>query len=200
MKVLLLARSLFAVLPGPAARDGPGLARQLAFWRGHCTNVAAPSYGHWPVDWRCRLLQYVPCRCQHSVSCLLCLLMAIGFDMALNLPTMTSASIESAPRERSSMASAVLNAGRQAGSALGVAFLGMLVGSSAALCRECALPCSSLAPRSCSQARFRSLAFVISGSQSLLLILGFAHRRNQCDPFTRNRGNTGDAWQRKFDN
>jgi DHA2 family methylenomycin A resistance protein-like MFS transporter len=55
--------------------------------------------------------------------------MAIGFDMALNLPTMTSASIESVPRERSSMASAVLNAGRQAGSALGVAFLGMLVGS-----------------------------------------------------------------------
>ncbi len=54
---------------------------------------------------------------------------ATGFGMALNMPAMTNACIESAPRERSSIASAVLNAGRQAGSALGVALLGMLVGS-----------------------------------------------------------------------
>ncbi len=63
----------------------------------------------------------------YLVYCLM--LMAIGFGMALNMPAMTNACIESAPRERSSIASAVLNAGRQAGSALGVALLGMLVGS-----------------------------------------------------------------------
>jgi hypothetical protein len=27
------------------------------------------------------------------------------------------------------------------------------------------------------------------------VILGCEHGRNQCDPFTRNRGSTGDAWQ-----
>ncbi len=54
------------------------------------------------------------------------LLMAIGFGMAFTMPAMTNACIESAPRERSSIASGVLNAGRQAGSALGVALLGSL--------------------------------------------------------------------------
>lgn len=52
---------------------------------------------------------------------------AIGFGIAFNMPAMTTACIESAPRERSSIASGVLNAGRQAGSALGVALLGSLV-------------------------------------------------------------------------
>jgi DHA2 family methylenomycin A resistance protein-like MFS transporter len=47
----------------------------------------------------------------YLVYCLM--LMAIGFGMALNMPAMTNACIESAPRERSSIASAVLNAGRQ---------------------------------------------------------------------------------------
>ncbi|QBD81239.1 DHA2 family efflux MFS transporter permease subunit [Ktedonosporobacter rubrisoli] len=56
-------------------------------------------------------------------------LMGIGFGMSFNMPAMTTTCIESAPRERSSIASAVLNAGRQAGSALGVALLGSLVGS-----------------------------------------------------------------------
>lgn len=55
------------------------------------------------------------------------MLAAIGFGMAFNMPAMTTACIEAAPRERSSIASGVLNAGRQAGSALGVALLGSLV-------------------------------------------------------------------------
>lgn len=60
----------------------------------------------------------------YIIACFM--LMAIGFGMAFNMPAMTTACIESAPRERSSIASGVLNAGRQAGSALGVALLGTL--------------------------------------------------------------------------
>ena len=63
----------------------------------------------------------------YLISCFM--LMAIGFGMAFNMPAMTTTCIEAAPRERSSIASAVLNAGRQTGSALGVALLGSLVGS-----------------------------------------------------------------------
>jgi len=58
------------------------------------------------------------------------MLMTIGFGLAFNVPAMTNACIESAPRERLSIASAVLNAGRQVGSVLGVALLGTLVSSS----------------------------------------------------------------------
>jgi DHA2 family methylenomycin A resistance protein-like MFS transporter len=64
----------------------------------------------------------------HTPYIIVCfMLMAIGFGMAFNMPAMTTACIEAAPRERSSIASGVLNAGRQAGSALGVALLGSLV-------------------------------------------------------------------------
>jgi len=64
----------------------------------------------------------------HTPYIIMCfLLMAIGFGMAFNMPAMTTACIAAAPRERSSIASGVLNAGRQAGSALGVALLGSLV-------------------------------------------------------------------------
>lgn len=64
----------------------------------------------------------------HTPYIIVCfMLMAIGFGMAFNMPAMTTACIGAAPRERSSIASGVLNAGRQAGSALGVALLGSLV-------------------------------------------------------------------------
>ena len=58
------------------------------------------------------------------------MLMAIGFGLAFHVSAMTNACIESASRERLSIASAVLNAGRQVGSVLGVALLGTLVSSS----------------------------------------------------------------------
>jgi hypothetical protein len=58
------------------------------------------------------------------------MLMAIGFGLAFYVSAMTNACIESASRERLSIASAVLNAGRQVGSVLGVALLGTLVSSS----------------------------------------------------------------------
>ncbi|WP_201365958.1 hypothetical protein [Dictyobacter formicarum] len=56
------------------------------------------------------------------------MLLAIGFGMAFTMPAMTTAVIESAPANRSGIASAVLNSGRQMGSVLGVAILGSLVG------------------------------------------------------------------------
>jgi hypothetical protein len=55
------------------------------------------------------------------------MLMAIGFGLAFYVSAMTNACIESASRERLSIASAVLNAGRQVGSVLDVALLGTLV-------------------------------------------------------------------------
>jgi DHA2 family methylenomycin A resistance protein-like MFS transporter len=55
------------------------------------------------------------------------MLVAIGFGMAFTMPAMTTAVIASAPRERSGIASGVVNASRQAGGALGMALLGSLV-------------------------------------------------------------------------
>jgi DHA2 family methylenomycin A resistance protein-like MFS transporter len=54
-------------------------------------------------------------------------LMAIGFGMAFTMPAMTTAVISSAPKERSGIASGVVNASRQVGSALSVAVLGSFV-------------------------------------------------------------------------
>jgi len=60
---------------------------------------------------------------------LLCpMLVAIGFGTAFAMPAMTNAVVASAPKERSGIASAVLNASRQTGGTLGVALLGSLVG------------------------------------------------------------------------
>jgi DHA2 family methylenomycin A resistance protein-like MFS transporter len=58
-------------------------------------------------------------------------LVAAGFGMALTMPAATAAVIESAPAERAGIASGVLNAGRQAGGAIGVALLGTLISSGA---------------------------------------------------------------------
>lgn len=58
-------------------------------------------------------------------------LIAAGFGMALTMPAATAAVIESAPAERAGIASGVLNAGRQAGGAIGVALLGTLISSGA---------------------------------------------------------------------
>lgn len=59
---------------------------------------------------------------------LLCaMLVAIGFGTAFTMPAMTAAVIESAPKARSGIAAAVLNASRQVGGVLGVALLGSLV-------------------------------------------------------------------------
>lgn len=55
------------------------------------------------------------------------MLVAIGFGMAFTMPAMTTAVIASAPRERSGIASGVVNASRQTGGALGMALLGSLV-------------------------------------------------------------------------
>jgi DHA2 family methylenomycin A resistance protein-like MFS transporter len=55
------------------------------------------------------------------------ILIAAGFGMSFTMPAMTAAVIGSAPRERSGIAAALLNAGRQVGSVLGVALLGSLV-------------------------------------------------------------------------
>ncbi len=55
------------------------------------------------------------------------MLVAVGFGTAFTMPAMTAAVIESAPRERSGITSAVLNASRQIGSVLGVALLGSLI-------------------------------------------------------------------------
>jgi DHA2 family methylenomycin A resistance protein-like MFS transporter len=60
---------------------------------------------------------------------LLPMLVAMGFGISFTMPAMTAAVIESAPRERSGIASAVLNASRQVGSVLGVALLGSFVGN-----------------------------------------------------------------------
>jgi MFS transporter, DHA2 family, methylenomycin A resistance protein len=54
-------------------------------------------------------------------------LIAAGFGMAFTMPAATAAVIEAAPAERAGIASGVLNAGRQAGGAIGVALLGTLV-------------------------------------------------------------------------
>jgi DHA2 family methylenomycin A resistance protein-like MFS transporter len=54
-------------------------------------------------------------------------LIAAGFGMAFTMPAATVAIIEAAPAERAAIASGVLNAARQAGSAIGVALLGALL-------------------------------------------------------------------------
>ncbi|HZR41980.1 MAG TPA: MFS transporter [Ktedonobacteraceae bacterium] len=55
------------------------------------------------------------------------MLLVSGFGIAFTMPAMTTAVVAAAPRERSGIASGVLNASRQVGSALGVALLGSLV-------------------------------------------------------------------------
>jgi DHA2 family methylenomycin A resistance protein-like MFS transporter len=56
-----------------------------------------------------------------------------GAGIALTMPAATAAIISAAPAERAGIASGVLNAGRQAGSAVGVALLGTLVGGGASV-------------------------------------------------------------------
>ncbi|KUN96980.1 MFS transporter [Streptomyces caeruleatus] len=58
-------------------------------------------------------------------------LAAIGFGTAFTMPATVAAVVESAPADRSGVASGVLNAGRQVGSAVGVALLGSLVAGAA---------------------------------------------------------------------
>ncbi|QBD75732.1 DHA2 family efflux MFS transporter permease subunit [Ktedonosporobacter rubrisoli] len=59
---------------------------------------------------------------------LLCpMLIAIGFGISFTMPAMTTAVVSSVPRERSGIASAVLNTSRQVGEVLGVALLGSLI-------------------------------------------------------------------------
>ena len=55
------------------------------------------------------------------------MLIATGFGTAFTMPAMTAAVIESAPKERTGTASAILNTSRQIGSALGVALLGSFI-------------------------------------------------------------------------
>jgi DHA2 family methylenomycin A resistance protein-like MFS transporter len=57
-------------------------------------------------------------------------LIAAGFGMAFTMPAATTATIESAPADRTGIASGVLNAARQAGGAIGVALLGTLLAGS----------------------------------------------------------------------
>jgi DHA2 family methylenomycin A resistance protein-like MFS transporter len=54
-------------------------------------------------------------------------LIAAGFGMAFTMPAATVAIIEAAPAARAGIAAGVLNAARQAGSAIGVALLGALL-------------------------------------------------------------------------
>lgn len=54
-------------------------------------------------------------------------LAATGIGMALTMPAATASVMEAAPADRGGIASGVVNAARQAGSVLGVAFLGTLV-------------------------------------------------------------------------
>jgi DHA2 family methylenomycin A resistance protein-like MFS transporter len=62
-----------------------------------------------------------------SYAIIAVLLLAIGFGISFTMPAMTTAVIASAPKQRSGIAAAVLNASRQVGSALGVALLGSMV-------------------------------------------------------------------------
>lgn len=64
---------------------------------------------------------------QSSYLLLIPMLIGTGFGISFTMPAMTTAVVASAPKERSGIASGVLNAGRQMGSALGVALLGSLV-------------------------------------------------------------------------
>jgi DHA2 family methylenomycin A resistance protein-like MFS transporter len=54
-------------------------------------------------------------------------LIVVGFGMAFTMPAATVAIIEAAPAARAGIAAGVLNAARQAGSAIGVALLGALL-------------------------------------------------------------------------
>jgi DHA2 family methylenomycin A resistance protein-like MFS transporter len=68
-----------------------------------------------------------------SYALLLPALVGAGAGIALTMPAATAAVISAAPVDRAGIASGVLNAGRQAGSAVGVALLGTLVGSGASV-------------------------------------------------------------------
>jgi DHA2 family methylenomycin A resistance protein-like MFS transporter len=56
-------------------------------------------------------------------------LVLAGFGMSFTMPAVTTAVVESAPAERSGLASGAINAARQLGSVIGVALLGALVGT-----------------------------------------------------------------------
>ncbi len=60
-------------------------------------------------------------------------LVALGAGMALTMPSMTAAVVQSAPGDLAGVASGVLNTARQVGGAIGVALLGSLVAGPAAL-------------------------------------------------------------------
>jgi DHA2 family methylenomycin A resistance protein-like MFS transporter len=63
---------------------------------------------------------------------LLCpMLIAIGFGMSFTMPAMTTAVVASTPKNRTGIASAVLNMSRQTGSMLGYTLLGSLVSGGA---------------------------------------------------------------------
>jgi EmrB/QacA subfamily drug resistance transporter len=59
------------------------------------------------------------------------LLVVLGFGMGLAIPATSAAAMAAAPRERSGMASATINATRQAGTAIGIALLGAVMNARA---------------------------------------------------------------------
>ncbi len=71
------------------------------------------------------LMLFVGIRTPYVLLC--SLLVAIGFGTAFTMPAMTTAVVEATPKTYTGIAAAVLNAGRQVGSVLGVAILGALI-------------------------------------------------------------------------
>lgn len=68
---------------------------------------------------------------QDSYTVLLPGMVLLGFGVSFTMPALTATAIQSAPTHRSGLVSGAVNAARQLGSAIGVAVLGSLAGSSA---------------------------------------------------------------------
>ncbi|GCE04598.1 MFS transporter [Dictyobacter aurantiacus] len=125
------ARGYSPLLTGFALLPETGVVLIASLLSGRVSGRVGP---YWPMvigqaTGCIGLLMLVMVQPSTSYLILSIMLLAIGFGMAFTMPAMTTAVIESAPNKRAGIASAVLNAGRQMGSVLGVAILGSLVGA-----------------------------------------------------------------------
>jgi DHA2 family methylenomycin A resistance protein-like MFS transporter len=73
------------------------------------------------------LLALAPVSAKTDYTVIFVILLAVGFGSGLTVPPMTAALLGAAPKQRSGIASGVLNTSRQVGGVIGVALLGSLV-------------------------------------------------------------------------
>jgi DHA2 family methylenomycin A resistance protein-like MFS transporter len=119
-----------AALAGLAILPLPGLAAIASYLGGRVTGRAGsrpPMALGMAIAAASSLALGVVADARTPYALLAPALAGVGFGTALAMPAAVAAVVESAPGDRSGLASGVLNASRQAGSVIGVALLGSLV-------------------------------------------------------------------------